>query len=184
MKKTEGHKQSIGKAEIYALFPSVVFTFVFPALIATHVVEYDRTLLIGGIAFYALSWYAIFMMLYMSAAQLYGFDRNVPFENFEKLATAKQKKIWRLASVSLCLVSYASTVYGFAVSYIYLSRIDPKAYNIGELDMFTGVYFSFVTAATVGYGDIVPVSKAARLLVMAEIVMSLIFVIFFFSILS
>jgi len=29
-------------------------------------------------------------------------------------------------------------------------------------------YFSFITLSTVGYGDIVPVSKAARMLAMTE----------------
>jgi hypothetical protein len=33
---------------------------------------------------------------------------------------------------------------------------------------FTGLYFSFITLSTVGYGDIVPVSSVARMLAIVE----------------
>jgi hypothetical protein len=33
---------------------------------------------------------------------------------------------------------------------------------------FTGLYFSFITLSTVGYGDIVPVSEVARMLAIVE----------------
>jgi hypothetical protein len=33
---------------------------------------------------------------------------------------------------------------------------------------FTGLYFSFITLSTVGYGDIIPVSDVARMLAIVE----------------
>ena len=33
---------------------------------------------------------------------------------------------------------------------------------------FTGLYFSFITLSTVGYGDIIPVSQMARMLAIVE----------------
>jgi hypothetical protein len=33
---------------------------------------------------------------------------------------------------------------------------------------FTGLYFSFITLSTVGYGDIIPVSEVARMLAIVE----------------
>jgi hypothetical protein len=41
---------------------------------------------------------------------------------------------------------------------------------------FTGLYFSFITLSTVGYGDITPVSRAARLLTAMEAVTGLLYV--------
>lgn len=46
------------------------------------------------------------------------------------------------------------------------------------------LYFSVVTIATVGYGDIVPKSVDARLLVSLEILVGVFYQIFFFSILA
>jgi hypothetical protein len=39
-----------------------------------------------------------------------------------------------------------------------------------------GLYFTLVTAATVGYGDITPVSQTARIVVMVQIVFNLVFI--------
>ena len=171
---------------IYIFAFCIILTFVLPGLVATRTIKADVVEFVFAIFFYAMSWSVVVEMLYMSAAQLYGFSRTSTgwFYTFDRPVTEKEKRIWRLASIPLCLTAYASTIYGFAVAYVYLSRINPKAFNIGELDMFSGIYFSVVTAATVGYGDILPLSTGARSLVMTEIVISLIFVIFFFSIMS
>jgi hypothetical protein len=50
--------------------------------------------------------------------------------------------------------------------------------NTGEHSMnaFTGFYFSFVTLSTVGYGDITPVSKIARMLATMEAMTGLLYV--------
>ena len=41
---------------------------------------------------------------------------------------------------------------------------------------FTGFYFSFVTLSTVGYGDITPVSRIARMLAAMEAMTGLLYV--------
>jgi voltage-gated potassium channel len=46
------------------------------------------------------------------------------------------------------------------------------------------VYFSIVTMATVGYGDIVPKTIVAKVLVLTEILLGVGYSIFFFSIIS
>jgi hypothetical protein len=137
-----------------------------------------------------MSWLVIAELLYMSAAQLYGFKKKI----IESLLLGMfvreggilegREKLWRLAAVPLCLISYAFTIYSFAVAYLFLSRSDPAAFSVKELDLFTAIYFSTVTAATVGYGDISPISHTARILVILEIWLSLIYVVFFFSVLS
>src|SRR6266566_2944043 len=50
--------------------------------------------------------------------------------------------------------------------------------NAGTRSMngFTGFYFSFITLSTVGYGDITPVSKVARMLAAMEAMTGLLYV--------
>jgi voltage-gated potassium channel Kch len=53
----------------------------------------------------------------------------------------------------------------FGVWYWVLEQIFPGSFapaSAGALDLSRALYFSFVTIATLGYGDIVPASEAAR----------------------
>lgn len=68
----------------------------------------------------------------------------------------------------------------FAFVYAVLTNFDPNAINVSgqslgvehvanaQRHLSELVYFSFITLATVGYGDIVPVSSAARSMVILE----------------
>lgn len=87
-------------------------------------------------------------------------------------------------AVRTCLISYALTLYGFAVSYVLTSHLQKCAFHPGPLGAIDGLYFSTVTAATVGYGDIYPRSALARFLVMGEIFVSLAYGIFLFSMIA
>jgi hypothetical protein len=85
-------------------------------------------------------------------------------------------------------VSYALLIWLFAGLYILISRTNEKAFYFSaadahyqRLDVTEGVYFSVATIATVGYGDIVPVSPLARWLVIAEIVVGASYTIYVFS---
>jgi CBS domain containing-hemolysin-like protein len=60
--------------------------------------------------------------------------------------------------------------------------MNPKSFNVGALSLFEAIYFSITTAATVGFGDIVPTSIAARAVVMFEIVLGLMYAVFFFAV--
>jgi hypothetical protein len=48
--------------------------------------------------------------------------------------------------------------------------------GVHSIDGFTGFYFSFITLSTVGYGDITPVSRAARWLAAMEAMTGLLYV--------
>jgi hypothetical protein len=50
----------------------------------------------------------------------------------------------------------------FGVGYALLDHVSPGSFGERELDLGRGFYFSFVTLATLGYGDVVPVSGPAR----------------------
>ena len=61
------------------------------------------------------------------------------------------------------------------VAYQLVSLATPNAFsfttgpaNQGTMDGFTACYFSFATLTTIGYGDIIPASKAARMLAVME----------------
>ena len=76
------------------------------------------------------------------------------------------------------LVVTALLTEGFAIGYRLISSLQGcAAFQVGGkgavLSFFDAFYFSAVTLATVGFGDIVPVSRSAKLLVMAEIFVSL-----------
>jgi hypothetical protein len=61
----------------------------------------------------------------------------------------------------------------FGVSYWILDQVSSGAFTTpsdGGLTLDQAVYFSFVTIATLGYGDIVPASAAARGMAMLEAV--------------
>ena len=54
-----------------------------------------------------------------------------------------------------------------------LETLQPGSFNLGEVvpDIDSLIYFSFVTLATLGYGDIVPLTKQAQSLVIIETIM-------------
>jgi voltage-gated potassium channel len=65
-------------------------------------------------------------------------------------------------------------------AYAAIARLDPHAFSLpsapgapATLDGFSAFYFSFITLCTVGYGDIAPVSKVARMLAMMEAIAGL-----------
>jgi hypothetical protein len=62
----------------------------------------------------------------------------------------------------------------FGVLYHGIENVWPGSFNIagarGEFPLFDAIYFSFVTLATLGYGDLVPVSEVARGLAIIEAV--------------
>jgi len=75
------------------------------------------------------------------------------------------------------VATYLLLALAWTFSYILVGLADPKAFAwtsgpaTGEaMDGFTPLYYSLTTQATLGYGDIVPVSPTARLLAMTQAV--------------
>jgi hypothetical protein len=64
-----------------------------------------------------------------------------------------------------------------------VAQLNPAAFNLpatpggtSTMTGFNGFYFSFMTLCTVGYGDITPVSKSARMLAVLEAIVGLFYV--------
>lgn len=87
-----------------------------------------------------------------------------------------------LAAVS----SYALTIWSYGLAYYFLvHRVDCHLFNAPANDtVFTWLYFSLVTMATVGFGEITPQTDWARALVSSEIILGVAYQIFFFSIVA
>jgi hypothetical protein len=127
----------------------------------------------------ALIWVFALTLTLDASAYVYGFKRPflsaLPGRWLDVHAPTVHTK---LGAVLTVLGSYAMILYGFAVVYAGLSAKNPNAFHPGTLGFLDSVYFTAVTAATVGYGDIYPKSPAARALVLVQIIMNLLFVVF------
>jgi hypothetical protein len=71
----------------------------------------------------------------------------------------------------------------WAPAYVMIARLNAAAFNMqaggggaATMDGFNPFYFSFMTLCTVGYGDITPVSKGARMLAVMEAITGLFYV--------
>jgi hypothetical protein len=85
------------------------------------------------------------------------------------------------------MASYALSIWAFGLTYYYIfhAQFDPVPFSAPPHEgFFTWVYFSIVTMATVGYGEITPQTDWARAVVSAEIVMGVAYQVFFFSIVA
>ena len=63
----------------------------------------------------------------------------------------------------------------FAGVYVMLSTADPGAFT-EPLDHFTAFYFALTVLATVGFGDITPVTDTARLFCMVQMGIDIVFI--------
>lgn len=72
-------------------------------------------------------------------------------------------------------VSLVLLLVAFGGTYLILSNSDPAAFD-ETLNHMGGLYFTLTTLTTIGYGDIAPVSDAARLTVMAQMVIDVLII--------
>ena len=68
-------------------------------------------------------------------------------------------------------------------AYLAVAKLNPAAFALtagsdagAAMDGFHAFYFSFITLCTVGYGDVTPVSKVARMLAVTEAIAGLFYV--------
>ena len=83
----------------------------------------------------------------------------------------------RVDSEVLCaaIAGYLLSGFAWSLAFALLGRLDPNSFvfTLGpksgqSMNGFTGLYFSFITLSTVGYGDIIPLSEVARMLAILE----------------
>lgn len=79
-----------------------------------------------------------------------------------------------MAAESLVLLA-ALFLAVFAMVYVAISLFDAKAFS-EPLDAFSSFYFSLTVLATVGFGDITPVTTPARAVTMVQMALDLVFI--------
>lgn len=92
-------------------------------------------------------------------------------------------------SLMLTFINYLEICLFFALIYAYLDNTIVNAFTINcsllnanaHLSSIQAIYFSFVTAATIGYGDITPHNPFVMKVVIIQIIISLFFVIVFLT---
>ncbi|HEX8270489.1 MAG TPA: potassium channel family protein [Flavobacterium sp.] len=79
-------------------------------------------------------------------------------------------------SVLLLYFNYLEIVFAFAVIYGGLDLLSHNATTVVDF-----IYFSFVTSATIGYGDIYPITDMGKLIVGFQSIVFLIFIVLFLN---
>jgi hypothetical protein len=87
------------------------------------------------------------------------------------------------------VIAYLFTIYFFACAAFILNWISPSSYGGSGINaaatalrrLWDFFYFSVVTIATVGYGDMYPVSATAKLFAVLEIGVGIFFIVFLFG---
>jgi hypothetical protein len=167
-------------AIIFAM--AVRFTsLVFPALVANRTIAVNFITIVLAILAFAFVWWHAAQGALLGIAGLYGYP--VGSQLFAE-TEEEVRKLLPARTIARIAMSFSLTVYGFALVYVLLSEWRPSSFNVGSMGVFTGLYFSLTTIATVGYGDIFPVTQIARLVVMFEILTGMLYAIFVFSVLA
>jgi voltage-gated potassium channel len=94
------------------------------------------------------------------------------FAQFGRIERAQRPGVAALEALALVGGMYLTL---FAFIYVSLSAGSPDAFSQG-LDKVAGIYFSVTILATVGFGDIAPLSPAARVLVTVNMVINVVLI--------
>ncbi len=81
----------------------------------------------------------------------------------------------RLRAVEVVLTAIPLILVMFGLSYVAIVQADPASFN-QPLDRLSTLYFTVTVLSTVGFGDIVPKTDSARLVVMIQMIVDLILI--------
>lgn len=162
-------------------FPaSFFYLFVVPMLAATASQLEPWSIGFGAFMLVQL-WMLVALLALEAAGSFYGFVPRLP-KPFAILghASTTPEHLPPGGGILMMFVSYLAFIYAYGVLYAFVSSVDPAAFG-SSLGGSDAVYFSVITAATVGYGDIAPITGLAKWIVASEILFSLLYVVLLFS---
>lgn len=84
-------------------------------------------------------------------------------------------------SVTTLFINYIQVCLDFAVIYSFCNLTIPKFFNHTLTTDLQSIYFSFVTSATIGYGDITTDNPVGQILVISQVIIFLIFIALFIN---
>lgn len=126
--------------------------------------------LIGGLS--------LVIILFLEVFKGAGSQIEIEYEN-NGLFSRSYKFIPSINKISklilFVVMGFIHIIVGFSGIYLELSRMNKAFFNI-ILDGVTSLYFSIVTFATVGFGDILPEQSLSRIIVSFEIMIAMILV--------
>jgi len=137
----------------------VLLKVIFPFIVIYNGLEHNP------ICFFFLIWFLLETLLY------------VPTLIFASDIFSKPRSYRR--TMLLLFFNYLEVVLTFAVIYAKGNHIEP----IG-LAWYDYIYFSFITASTIGYGDFHAVTSIGKLLVCIQSIVFVVFMVLFFNFLS
>jgi hypothetical protein len=82
---------------------------------------------------------------------------------------------YRRSLISL-FINFFEISLSYGLLYMAGEQIFPGFFNHTFDSWLHPVYFSFITSVTIGYGDLYPVHKLARFLVLSQVVFSFVFI--------
>ncbi len=111
---------------------------------------------------------------YLSLAILFSIYTSIMFYLIMSKDVSSYSDISNAISVYLLI----GITFGFLYSFIEIIIPGSIVYNIDKLGDISGdmIYFSFVTLTTLGFGDILPVHKVAKVVVMFETVLGVLYI--------
>ncbi len=95
------------------------------------------------------------------------YSRNFIFHRgriFTDFSDPQRQGEWLIMTFSLNILQ---VVLVFSIWYRLIGLMNPGAF-FGDMSILNSVYFSVITFITVGYGDIIPISSLAKVLVMLQ----------------
>lgn len=151
-----------------------------PKYVAKSVVDlYVISKLLLPVLVFGMNWFAhpivVWISCYMIAETL------VYVVSLIYLSHEYSRPISDRRSFTLLIINYVQIVLDFAVIYHYLYLSDSQFLQGHYLGRVSAVYFSFVTSATIGFGDITPHGHIGKIMVMIQAIVFVLFVTLFLS---
>lgn len=162
-----------------AFFPvhlhAVLYRLMFTAIYYVGILnmsKYRKPMLIFSILVLALNWISV----WLEADLLLSLSRtlNIIFFLFVVMSLIRQVAKAKTVSAKVILEAingYVLVGMIFAMIVAIIAQTDPGSFNFHSVDVDTRIiaanfnedlYFAFITMATVGYGDMLPLSQVAR----------------------
>ncbi len=79
-------------------------------------------------------------------------------------------------SLTMLFINYIEIGLGYSIVYFYMDSIIPNFFNVKMMSALQTIYFSFTTSATIGFGDIHPLTNLGRILVLTQVALFFVFV--------